>query len=96
MSARAALITRRPIARVIVTEVDPICALQAAMSGFEVNTLEAVVDSADIFITTTGNKDIILADHMARMKHQRSSATSAISTTRSTWRACSRCPTSSG
>ncbi len=57
-------------ARVIVTEVDPICALQAAMSGFEVNTLEAVVDSADIFITTTGNKDIILADHMARMKHQ--------------------------
>jgi len=40
------------------------------MSGFEVNTLEAVVDSADIFITTTGNKDIILADHMARMKHQ--------------------------
>ncbi len=57
-------------ARVIVTEVDPICALQAAMSGFEVNTLEAVVDTADIFITTTGNKDIILADHMARMKHQ--------------------------
>ena len=40
------------------------------MSGFEVNTLEAVVDSADIFITTTGNKDIIPADHMARMKHQ--------------------------
>ena len=40
------------------------------MSGFEVNTLEAIVDSADIFITTTGNKDIILADHMARMKHQ--------------------------
>ena len=40
------------------------------MSGFEVNTLEAVVDTADIFITTTGNKDIILADHMARMKHQ--------------------------
>ena len=57
-------------ARVIVTEVDPICALQASMSGFEVNTLEAVVDTADIFITTTGNKDIILADHMARMKHQ--------------------------
>ena len=57
-------------ARVIVTEVDPICALQAAMSGYEVNTLEAVVGEADIFITTTGNKDIILADHMARMKHQ--------------------------
>ncbi len=57
-------------ARVIVTEVDPICALQAAMSGFEVNTLEAVVDVGDIFITTTGNKDIILAGHMAKMKHQ--------------------------
>jgi adenosylhomocysteinase len=57
-------------ARVIVTEVDPICALQAAMSGYEVDTLESVVDTADIFITTTGNKDIILADHMARMKHQ--------------------------
>ncbi len=57
-------------ARVIVTEVDPICALQAAMSGYEVDTLESVIDTADIFITTTGNKDIILADHMARMKHQ--------------------------
>ncbi len=56
-------------ARVIVTEVDPICALQAAMEGFEVNTLESVLDSADIFITTTGNKDIISAEHMARMKH---------------------------
>lgn len=57
-------------ARVIVTEIDPICALQAAMSGYEVNTLEAVVDRADIFISATGNKDIILAGHMARMKHQ--------------------------
>jgi adenosylhomocysteinase len=57
-------------ARVIVTEVDPICALQAAMSGYEVNTLEAVVDVGDIFITTTGGKGIILAGHMARMKHQ--------------------------
>lgn len=57
-------------ARVVVTEVDPICALQAAMSGYEVNTMEAMVDTADIFITTTGNKDIILAEHMARMKHQ--------------------------
>jgi adenosylhomocysteinase len=57
-------------ARVIVTEVDPICALQAAMDGYEVNTLEQVVDKADIFITTTGNKDIILAGHMAKMKHQ--------------------------
>ena len=57
-------------ARVIVTEVDPICALQAAMDGYEVTTLEQVVGTADIFITTTGNKDIILAGHMARMKHQ--------------------------
>jgi adenosylhomocysteinase len=57
-------------ARVIVTEIDPICALQAAMEGYEVKTLEDVVDTADIFVTTTGNKDIITADHMARMKHQ--------------------------
>jgi adenosylhomocysteinase len=56
-------------ARVIVTEADPICALQAAMEGFEVNTLEAVLGTADIFITATGNKDIISAEHMARMKH---------------------------
>jgi adenosylhomocysteinase len=54
--------------RVIVTEIDPICALQAAMEGFEVNTLEAVVDSADIFITATGNLNIITVDHMSRMK----------------------------
>ncbi|GAC1325130.1 MAG: adenosylhomocysteinase [Thermoleophilaceae bacterium] len=57
-------------ARVIVTEIDPICALQAAMEGYEVNTLEEVVDTADIFITSTGNKDIITAEHMRRMKHQ--------------------------
>ena len=56
-------------ARVIVTEIDPICALQALMEGYEVKTLEDVVETADIFITTTGNKDIITADHMARMKH---------------------------
>ena len=56
-------------ARVIVTEIDPICALQAAMEGFEVKTLEDVVDYADIFVTTTGNFNIIRADHMARMKH---------------------------
>ncbi|MEO0477436.1 MAG: adenosylhomocysteinase, partial [Planctomycetota bacterium] len=55
-------------ARVIVTEIDPICALQAAMEGFEVTTLDAVVESADIFITTTGNFKIITADHMAKMK----------------------------
>jgi adenosylhomocysteinase len=55
--------------RVIVTEVDPICALQAVMEGYEVNTLDAVVGIADIFVTATGNKDIISAEHMARMKH---------------------------
>jgi adenosylhomocysteinase len=57
-------------ARVIVTEIDPICALQAAMEGFQVLRLEDVVETADIFITATGNKDIITAAHMARMKHQ--------------------------
>ncbi|MBA2262660.1 MAG: adenosylhomocysteinase [Solirubrobacterales bacterium] len=56
--------------RVVVTEADPICALQAAMEGYDVKTLEDVVDTADVFITATGNKDIITADHMARMKHQ--------------------------
>ncbi len=55
-------------ARVIVTEIDPICALQAVMEGYEVTTLEDVVTTADIFVTTTGNKDIITADHMAKMK----------------------------
>ena len=54
--------------RVVVTEIDPICALQAAMEGFEVNTLEAVVEHADIFITATGNLNIITVDHMSRMK----------------------------
>jgi adenosylhomocysteinase len=57
-------------ARVIVTEVDPICALQAAMNGYQVARLEDVVETADIFITATGNKDIIMAEDMARMKHQ--------------------------
>src|SRR3712207_2836827 len=57
-------------AKVIVTEVDPICALQASMQGYPVLTLEDVIETADVFITTTGNKDIITADHMARMKHQ--------------------------
>src|ERR1700735_2883870 len=57
-------------ARVIVTEIDPICALQAAMDGYQVAVLEDVVSSADIFVTTTGNKDIITAKHMAGMKHQ--------------------------
>jgi adenosylhomocysteinase len=54
--------------RVIVTEIDPICALQAAMEGFEVRALESVVETADVFITATGNKDVVTARHMARMK----------------------------
>src|SRR5487761_2198457 len=57
-------------ARVIVTEIDPICALQAAMDGYQVATLADVVETADIFITTTGNRDVITAAHMAAMKHQ--------------------------
>jgi adenosylhomocysteinase len=56
-------------ARVVVTEVDPICALQAAMEGYQVATLEDVVDTADLFITATGNLNIITAADMARMKH---------------------------
>ncbi|WP_030907351.1 adenosylhomocysteinase [Streptosporangium amethystogenes] len=56
-------------ARVIITEIDPICALQAAMDGFQVTTLDEVVGIADIFVTTTGNFNIITADHMAQMKH---------------------------
>ncbi len=57
-------------ARVVVTEIDPICALQAAMDGFQVAALDEVVSSADIFITATGNCQVITAAHMARMKHQ--------------------------
>jgi adenosylhomocysteinase len=57
-------------ARVIITEIDPICALQAAMDGYQVATLEDVVATADIFVTATGNKDIIIAEHMSAMKHQ--------------------------
>jgi adenosylhomocysteinase len=57
-------------ARVVVTEVDPICALQAMMDGFTVDTLDNVVDRADIIITATGNKDIVTVDDMSRMKHQ--------------------------
>jgi adenosylhomocysteinase len=55
-------------ARVVITEIDPICALQAAMEGYQIITLEDVVQTADIFITATGNKQIITAAHMARMK----------------------------
>src|SRR3954452_6052379 len=56
-------------ARVIITEIDPICALQAAMEGYEVTTLDDVVETADLFVTATGNSNVITADHMARMKH---------------------------
>ena len=56
-------------ARVIVTEIDPICALQALMEGYEVKTLEEAIDEADLFITATGNKHVIRAEHMAKMKH---------------------------
>src|ERR1700685_1082658 len=56
-------------ARVIVTEIDPICALQAAMEGYQVQTLEDVASDADIFVTTTGNKDVIRLEHMRAMKH---------------------------
>jgi adenosylhomocysteinase len=69
-------------ARVIVTEVDPICALQAAMEGYEVQTLEDVADKADIFVTATGNKDVITVEHMRRCATTPSSATSATSTRR--------------
>ncbi|MGC6367043.1 MAG: adenosylhomocysteinase [Candidatus Marinamargulisbacteria bacterium] len=55
-------------AKVVVTEIDPICALQASMAGYEVNTIESVLDRADIFVTTTGNKDVIRVEHMAGMK----------------------------
>ena len=54
----------------IVTEIDPICALQAAMDGYQVARLEDVLSEADIFVTTTGNKDVITAEHMGQMKHQ--------------------------
>jgi adenosylhomocysteinase len=56
-------------ARVIVTEIDPICALQAAMDGYQVSTLEDVLDTADIIITATGNKDVVTVAQMKRMKH---------------------------
>ncbi len=55
-------------ARVVVTEIDPICALQAAMDGYEVKTMEQAIGEGDIFVTTTGNKDVITADHMRAMK----------------------------
>ena len=57
-------------ARVVITEIDPICALQAAMDGYQVATLDDVLATADIFITATGNRDVITAEHMEAMKHQ--------------------------
>jgi len=57
-------------ARVVVTEIDPICALQAAMEGYEVRTMEEMAPKADIFVTATGNKDVITVDHMRAMKHR--------------------------
>jgi adenosylhomocysteinase len=57
-------------ARVTITEIDPICALQAAMDGYQVRTLDSMLGEADIVITTTGNKNVVTADHMSRMKHQ--------------------------
>ena len=57
-------------ARVVITEIDPICALQALMEGYDVQTLDDVVDKADVIITATGNRDIITVDHMKRMKNQ--------------------------
>ncbi|MDM4718344.1 adenosylhomocysteinase [Micromonospora sp. WMMA1363] len=57
-------------ARIVVTEVDPICALQAAMDGYQVTTLDDVIDQADLFITATGSRGVITVDHLARMKHQ--------------------------
>lgn len=57
-------------ARIIITEIDPICALQAAMEGFEVKTIEEALDEGNIFVTATGNKDVITVEHMARMKDQ--------------------------
>jgi adenosylhomocysteinase len=56
-------------ARVIVTEIDPICALQASMAGYEVNTIEGALDRAEIFVTATGNCDILTVEHMAKMRH---------------------------
>jgi adenosylhomocysteinase len=57
-------------ARVIITEIDPICALQAAMEGYQVNTIDNVIKEADVFVTTTGNRDIITIEHMQKMKDQ--------------------------
>jgi adenosylhomocysteinase len=82
----SALSLRGSGARVIVTEVDPICALQAAMDGYSVQTLADVVSTADIFVTATGNKDVITIDDMKQMRTWRLSATSVTLTMKSKWR----------
>jgi adenosylhomocysteinase len=76
-------------ARVYISEIDPICALQATMEGYTVAPLEDVLSFCDIFVTTTGNKDIIMADHMSKMTTTPSSETLVTSITRLTWLACS-------
>src|ERR1700741_3467110 len=70
-------------ARVLVTEIDPICALQAAMEGYQVTTMDEAASQADIFVTATGNIDVITIDHMRHMKDRAIVSTSAISTARS-------------
>jgi adenosylhomocysteinase len=75
-------------ARVLVTEVDPICALQALMAGYEVTTMEEAAPIADIFVTATGNKDIVTIDHMRAMKDRAMSATLVTLITKFTWTLC--------
>ena len=72
-------------ARVVVAEVDPICALQALMDGFEVSTVESAIGRADLVITTTGNKNIVRVEHMRRMKHQAILGNIGHFDNRSTW-----------
>merc|ERR1712023_166352 len=69
MSARAALLPCAGGARVIITEIDPICALQACMEGFQVSAMESVVGEVDIFVSSTGNYKIITLEHMKNMKN---------------------------
>ena len=80
-------------ARVIVTEIDPICALQAAMEGFEVKTVEDTLPEGNIYVTTTGNRDIIRIEHMEQMRDRPSSATSATSMTKFRWQPWRHIPT---
>ena len=68
MSAKVVQLLRQSGARVMITETDPICALQAAMEGYEVVTMDDMIGQADIVVTATGNKDIVTTDHMREMK----------------------------